>query len=146
MGHDEVWRMKTKLLSSTPGNTATIHIKTPHPNVIISYREGVHLSQARPILISCLIWKEPNLSQKLVRLGSEGHSGMSEGCEQKKSKGAEQNLSKKPRLFLLVPQLWACRNVRCWKSGWRNSGWVVAWLRGDERARRDARMNRRRMW
>lgn len=40
--------MKSKPLSSTPGNSATLHIKTPHTNGIVSYTEGSQPSEARP--------------------------------------------------------------------------------------------------
>lgn len=87
--------MKSKLLASMPGNSATILIKTPHTNVIISYTEGSHLRKPRsmPVLPDL---EQPNLSQKSVRLGSEEHSSISEGCKQKESKGLEQILLKKP--------------------------------------------------
>lgn len=69
------------------GNSAAIHIRTPHTNVIISYTEGLHLSKPRPLPVL------PHMeSQTSVRLGSEGHSSISEGCKEKKSTGLEQNL------------------------------------------------------
>lgn len=40
--------MKSKPLPSTPGNSATLHIKTPDANGIVSYTEGSQLSKARP--------------------------------------------------------------------------------------------------
>lgn len=49
--HDEVQRMKSKPISSTPGNSAILHIKTSDTNGIVSYVsyiEGSKLSKARP--------------------------------------------------------------------------------------------------
>lgn len=49
MGHDEVWKMKSKLSSFTLPNSAIIHIKALHAKVIISYTEGLHPSKLKPM-------------------------------------------------------------------------------------------------
>lgn len=40
--------MKSKPISSMPGNSATLHIRTPRTNGIVSYTVGSQLSEARP--------------------------------------------------------------------------------------------------
>lgn len=51
MGQTEVRKLKSKLLSSTLANSAIIHMKTPHINVITSYTEGLHLSKLIPMSV-----------------------------------------------------------------------------------------------
>lgn len=48
MSHEEVQRMKSKPLPSTPGNSAALHIKTSDTNGIVSYTADSQLSKARP--------------------------------------------------------------------------------------------------
>lgn len=47
MGHAEVRNIKSKLSSFTLANSAIIHIKTLHTEVIMSYTEGLRVSKLK---------------------------------------------------------------------------------------------------
>lgn len=61
--------MKSKLLPCTPGNSDTIHVKTSHTNVILSYTEGLHMATLNPTpVLSNLERAKPRPEVSEVRL------------------------------------------------------------------------------
>lgn len=58
----------------------------------------------------CLTGKQPNLCQRPLRLGSEGHSSVSDGCKQKKSRAAALEEAVTPHLVPATASvLWTTR-------------------------------------